>query len=99
MCVSRRVLHRGIQNDSHGVFGTFPSETNEYKCMRARVYNIKCAVCWHMQANKRAKAANKKAYCHLVGLGLGAWAVHGSAQKQIYMDAVASDLFVSFAFG
>jgi len=33
------------------------------------------------EANERAKAAGKIAYCHLVGLGLGVWKVHDQQKK------------------
>jgi len=41
------------------------------------------------EANARAKSAAKMAYCHLVGLGLGVWAVSGKTQARLYIEAIA----------
>eukprot|EP00912_Choanoflagellata_sp_UC4_P001262 UC4_evm1s788 len=41
-----------------------------------------------MEANSRAKEQGKKAFCHVVGLGLGVWAVDG-CQKHLMVEAYA----------
>lgn len=33
------------------------------------------------EANRRAREANKKAFCHVVGLGLGVWEIHPSQEQ------------------
>ena len=38
-----------------------------------------------IDANKRAKEANKQAYVHAVGLGLGVWMVH---HRQVMLCAL-----------
>lgn len=43
------------------------------------------------EANKRAQEENKKAYLHVVGLGLGAWEVHND-QEQMQVDVYAEVL-------
>ena len=42
-----------------------------------------------LEANARAKSTAKQAYCHLVGLGLGVWAVLSKTQARAYIAAVA----------
>ncbi|KAJ8599623.1 hypothetical protein CTAYLR_004700 [Chrysophaeum taylorii] len=44
-----------------------------------------------LDARERAKLANKRAFCHIVGLGMGVWQVH-EAQPRLLVDAVA-DVF------
>merc|ERR1712178_608417 len=43
------------------------------------------------EANARAADKNAKAFCHIVGLGLGVWQVH-YCQAQILVDAYAEAL-------
>jgi len=43
------------------------------------------------EANERAREAGKKAYAHVVGLGLGVWQVH-PAQNDLFVDAVLAEL-------
>lgn len=44
-----------------------------------------------LEANKRAQDLNKKAYVHLVGLGLGVWQID-FRQKQLFVDVVSEIL-------
>lgn len=41
-----------------------------------------------LEANFRAKCANKTAYVHVVGLGLGVWRISGH-QNDVFMDTFA----------
>mmetsp|Transcript_140392 Transcript_140392/g.244457 ORF Transcript_140392/g.244457 Transcript_140392/m.244457 type:complete len:246 (+) Transcript_140392:3-740(+) len=57
-----------------------------------RVYAARCELTAELflaEANSRAAAADAKAFCHLVGLGLGVWQIH-DAQVQLQVDAYAS---------
>jgi len=47
-----------------------------------------------MDANARAAAAEKQAYCHVVGLGTGVWAVPGVPQEE-YMLEVYADILAN----
>ncbi len=42
-----------------------------------------------LDADERARSENKKAYCFIVGLGLGVWKLDNIYQKNIYIKAVA----------
>ena len=39
-----------------------------------------------LDANARARAAGATAYCHVVGLGLGVWALHQRRQAPAMVD-------------
>mmetsp|Transcript_160961 Transcript_160961/g.296786 ORF Transcript_160961/g.296786 Transcript_160961/m.296786 type:complete len:737 (-) Transcript_160961:19-2229(-) len=55
------------------------------------VYSARCtltAETFLAEANSRAEAAGAKAFCHLVGLGLGVWQIHDS-QVPLQVDAYA----------
>jgi len=39
-----------------------------------------------VDANRRGKISNKKAYCHVVGLGTGVWALDKNAQEQLMLE-------------
>lgn len=43
-------------------------------------------------ANERAERQHKQAYCHVVGLGTGLWAVNGPLQEQLIVDVFAEIL-------
>nr|XP_023019714.1 uncharacterized protein LOC111508447 [Leptinotarsa decemlineata] len=45
-----------------------------------------------VEANYRAKAADKTAYIHVVGLGLGVWKI-SSHQEEVYMETFAKRIF------
>ncbi|KXJ87617.1 hypothetical protein Micbo1qcDRAFT_167154 [Microdochium bolleyi] len=45
-----------------------------------------------LEASERARAAGKKAYTHVVGLGLGVWALYGVGQEQYYIETFADAL-------
>jgi hypothetical protein len=45
------------------------------------------AIVFLEDANYRAKLANKKAYCHITGLGLGVWAINCKIQQTITKNA------------
>ncbi|KAI1300942.1 hypothetical protein F5Y03DRAFT_385804 [Xylaria venustula] len=45
-----------------------------------------------LEAAQRAKAAGKKAYVYVVGLGLGVWAQLGPKQSQLYVQAFIESL-------
>lgn len=45
-----------------------------------------------LDANLRAKDEGKKTYLHLVGLGLGVWAINKPEQGKIFIDVVADTL-------
>jgi len=45
-----------------------------------------------LEASERARIANKKAYVHIVGLGLGVWGIYGVPQAQYYVETFAAAL-------
>lgn len=45
-----------------------------------------------LEASERARVANKKAYVHIVGLGLGVWGIYGVPQAQYYVETFAAAL-------
>merc|ERR1712048_1004867 len=58
------------------------------------VYAIRCEILAEMflaEANARAAEKNAKAFCHIVGLGLGVWQIH-HCQAQIQVEAYATVL-------
>ena len=50
-----------------------------------------------LDANQRAQAEGKSAFCHMVGLGLGVWEVRAE-QEQWMMDATAELLSSLYGF-
>ncbi|KAH7025877.1 uncharacterized protein B0I36DRAFT_351824 [Microdochium trichocladiopsis] len=45
-----------------------------------------------LEASERARVAHRRAYVHVVGLGLGVWAVHGVPQAQYYIETFTTVL-------
>ena len=63
--------------------------TDDDEYFDALVYKRRIAITaktFLLEANERAKTANKKAYAHVVGLGLGLWQIH-EAQDDLFVDA------------
>merc|ERR1712157_685799 len=57
----------------------------------SRAYAGRCRIVAELflsEANNRAVTADATAFCHIVGLGLGAWEAH-LCQMQIQVDAYA----------
>lgn len=88
------------RNGTSDRFVTIPGHTNNlyfdivvYK-QRIR-YN---ALVFLAEANRRAKKVNKKAFCHVVGLGLGVWKLHPDQEQwtiEVYLELLGEYIFDS----
>lgn len=68
-----------------------PSEKEFYAAMYKARMRITIDILL-LEASERARAADKKAYTHVVGLGLGVWALYGVPQAQYYIETFADAL-------
>lgn len=68
-------------------------DTHVYKMRLKRVL-----IPFFADANDRASHGNCKAYCHVIGLGTGVWAVHSERQEELMLQVCAEILkFQTFA--
>lgn len=76
----------GIWQEFLGIEPTAPDTTFNEVAYQARIRITAEMLLW--EANRRAGDVDKKAYLHIVGLGLGVWRV-SDKQAQLYVDTFA----------